>query len=386
MPTSAPDSCRPAVYLAVLLASGLVVLSAAGTLSYRYDPGEQFHQPGSRAAAAALVDGRTLAYGKNLDLRLVLRRLAEESPVPDVLLLGSSVTANARGSMLAGGQTFLNLSVNGGTLVDAVGLLDVYERRGRWPRRVVLWLDGASFDPERRDLRWRSLAAQIDRMSRRLGIAVELPPGQGWLADLRQVLSWSYVTEAARALRRGGGAAGIRLLSGSEEARERVLRPDGSRSWGSFAPDRSAVERAAVEAVVEGYAARLTRFARAPGGLDASPRLRLLEALLAHLASRDVEVTLWTTPLAPGAVAALADRDPEGEVLRAFAELDRGLERTARDHGARFAGKSLPPASPSCGGDGHLDFHHLRDRCLARTLAAALGEAPRQLAREAARP
>jgi len=380
-----PSRCSPVAYLAAFFASFAALLAGAGALSYRYDPGEQFHKPGSRAVAAALLTGESVLYDKNLDLRLVMRTLAARAPVPRVALFGSSVSANASAAEL-GEPRFLNLSVNGGTIVDAVGLLDVYRARGEWPRRVVLWLNGASFDPDKRDLRWLSLASEIRRTSARLGAPVTLPRGQGLAADVRQLLSWSYVSESARAWLRPGGFAHARPVPADWAARTRVLRPDGSRSWGDFDPGVEGAGRSAREAVAQGYAERLTRFARAPGGLAQNPRLALLEGLLAELAGQGVEVTLLTTPFAPAALEALRARGEGAAWLEAFGALDRALARAARAHGAHFAGGSVPrERGRHCGPSGHLDFHHLRDACLAHHLQAALDGGARVAQRPSSR-
>ena len=312
-----------------------------------------------REIARALAAGANVTDFVNYDDRAIEKYLVPlRRGRVDVLALGSSRTQPLTASAFPG-STFVNGSMQGGMLDDAIGVYGLYDHPERRPRRVVL-----NVDPwvERVDARsgWLSVADERDAVLRRAGIPVSPLRDRLKLIHhaLRTLASPEYFRLSVLSFRRHG-PRGVRWrVTDRAQNSEKTKLPNGTVVWSDLPADIAGqvAPRSARLMMRDG---RFPNFDwRKPGQRDA------LERFVQYLRSEGITVTLVLVPFTPEVYDAFV-RTPGIPVP----SVERDLRAMAARTGARVAGSYDPRRAGVVTRD-FFDGTHLRPEPLARLVAS----------------
>jgi hypothetical protein len=340
--------------VALLLVAALPVAFSAWV-----DPGRLVaHRRSEREIARALAAGANVTNFVNYDDRAIEKYLVPlRNGRVDVLALGSSRTQPLTASAFPG-SVFVNGSMQGGMLDDAIGVYGLYDHAERRPRRVVL-----NVDPwvERFDARsgWLSIADERDAVLRRAGIPVSPLRDRLKLIrhTLRTLVSPEYFRMSVFSFRRHGPRGVHWRISDRAQNAEKTKLPNGTVVWSDLPADNA--ERVAPKsATLMMQEGRFPNFDwRKPGRRDA------LERFVRYLQSEGITVTMVLVPFTP-------------EVYDTFVRLpgipvtsvERDLHAMAARTGAQVAGSYDPRRAGVVTRD-FFDGTHLRPEPLARLLS-----------------
>jgi hypothetical protein len=333
-----------------------------------------------REAAAALRPGLAVLDYTNVDERGFQRARLEAIARPRVVAFGSSrimqLTTAAAGA--AAGE-FYNTGMSGATIEDHVAMWAVLLRQGKVPATAIFALDPWIFNAAHEQVRWRVLAAEIDRYRRATEGAGASPLGSldaavyRWY-QARDLLSYAVLRKSAGDVRRAArsrpaaeSAEGRLVAAEADAAGRQLLRADGSlRYEGTVLARPESARRAAAVRYAADLLSRLHDFRWS----DA--RVAELERLWADMRRHGVAVVAFVPPCHPAAWRILGGDERYGRTVRAGA---RELERAAAQLGVVFRDFS-DPASVPCPEEEFHDGDHATVACLDRLLVA-LAASPR---------
>jgi hypothetical protein len=352
-----------AVTLAALLALVVGVNAAGEWLQARRDAA-------LREAAGALRPGLAVLDYTNVDERGFQRARLEAIERPRTVAFGSSrimqLTTAAAGA--AAGE-FYNTGMSGATIEDHVAMWAVLLRQGKVPATAIFALDPWIFNTAHEQVRWRVLAAEIDRYRRATGAggaAALLGPLDEvvyrWY-QARELLSYAVLRKSAGDVRRAARAAasgdGWHVAPEAEAAGGQLLRADGSlRYEGAFLARPPAVRRATAVRYGADLLSKLHDFR-----WDAA-RVADLQGLWTDMRRRGVAVVAFVPPYHPAAWRILGSDE---RFQRTVATGARALERAAAPLGVVF-GDFSDPASVPCREEEFHDGDHATVACLERLL------------------
>ena len=278
----------------VLLA--LVPVALMAGVNYTRDPAGLFGGGLEARIATVLASGHAVRDPGDYNPRLVNRELVRLVPrAPDVIVLGSSRAMHLRASAFAG-RTMRNEAVFGATIEDFMATLGMHDAADAWPREMVLALDPWLLNEFHGLTGWRSVTAEYEYMSRRLGIDPSrgLPAMPPALDRYFELLSPAYFQVALRT-RPGAGRDRHAVLAPDAEVDEVTLLSDGSRVGARTEREmgRADVERAALRDAtppLQGFE-HFSRLAPVPE--------RELELLTRFLLGKGVRVTYKLLPYHP---------------------------------------------------------------------------------------
>jgi hypothetical protein len=360
MPLEPVPRTRGARALIGRVAALLLVAALPVALSAWIDPGHLVPLRGSeREIARALAAGAYVTNFANYDDRAIEKYLVPlRRGRVDVLALGSSRTQPLTASAFPG-SVFVNGSMQGGMLDDAIGVYGLYDHPERRPRRVVL-----NVDPwvERNDARsgWLSIADERDAVLRRAGVSVSPLRDRLKLIRhaLRTLVSPEYFRMSVFSFRRYGPEGLHWRVTDRAQNTEKTKLPNGTVVWSDLPADNA--ERAAPKfASLMMRNGRFPNFDwRAPGQRDA------LERFVKYLRSEGITVTMVLVPFTPEVYDVFV-RLPGAPVT----SVERDLRAMAARTGAQVAGTYDPRRAGVVTRD-FFDGTHLRPEALARLLSS----------------
>ena len=326
------------------------------------------------AAAAAVLDGRYVAFAENLEDRVFqIEYVARRPTAPDAIVFGSSRSMQIRPAAV-GTDSFFNHSAWGSNLIDYLGIFELYERMGSRPKVVVLGVDPWVFNRHNDQTRWWPLAGHSVSMVSRLrqagtvggrpgyeiwlgGQLLEL--GSNLLSKTQLEFSWRVLKDRVS----GASEQATYYVLDSDDSDLWVKRPDGSIRYMKKERDKTAAEllREARE-----FAAQNPIYGfREYMSLD-RVAVRHFEGFVRYLGGHGVEVILFLSPLHPAAYTAAVAR-PENRML---VEAEHYLRKFAGEAGLKVVG-AYDGTRAGCAPDRFIDAHHPDQACVEIMFRAA---------------
>jgi hypothetical protein len=276
-----------------------------------------------------------------------------------VIVFGSSRAMQVRSAMFPGRSMF-NHAVSGATVEDFMAIVGGYDRRGLLPRQVVFECDPWLLNEHNGQQRWRSIAADFDYMSRRLGLTAGWAPlvSRRTAGKYFQLLSPGYFQEALRLFNAN------RSEQPSEGADTQVLLPDGSILYPTIFRERTTAEaRAEARRALAGPIYSLSGF----DALDPNA-IRALDALVDYYQRGNVKVSIVLIPYHPVVFSALQSQ----EQYQLVSASEAYFRKLAASRHLPLAG-SYDPVLSGCDETEFFDGMHPNDRCAGRIIAGLDG-------------
>jgi hypothetical protein len=325
-------------------------------VNYFIDPANLFRHGVEERMAARLLLGQAVPYVLNYDERLVQQSYVQKvRKSADVIVFGSSRVMQVRSAMFPGRSMF-NHAVSGATIEDFIAIAGAYDRRGLLPRQVVFECDPWLFNAHNGQQRWRSIADDVDYMSRRLGLAVGWAPlvSRRTAGKYFQAVSPAYFQEALRHI----GATRSEQLS--ERGDTQLLLADGSILYPTAFRQRTPGEASAdARRALAGPIYSLNEF----DALDPQA-IRALDALVDYYQQAKVKVSIVLIPYHPIVFSALQSQE-QYQLVSASEGYFREL---AASRHLPLAG-SYDPVLSGCDETDFFDGMHPNDRCAGRIIA-----------------
>lgn len=343
-----------------LYAASLAILIAAGTAgvwrtNVAYAP-EMYDTGGMAPAARAFAKGQNYAL---FDLNINIRRLREEhvarfTETPDVVLLGASHWQEAHAGLVRSERMY-NGHVHRDYWEDLLGVVEVYVRNKRLPKRMVIAVRDNQFTPvaQRKDFLWEPGIPNYEKMATRLDIKPQSAwwtfPWQRMKERLSLSMLYTNVTRWYNAPELPHATSELHFKSLD------TLLPDGSILWSAEHMAIFTKERTAAEAASFAEKRRNDPPKVDPKGVAAFDRL------LAFLKAKGVQVVLVHPPFNPQFYDAVQDG-----TYPAGLDKIRGITRDlAQKHGLHVIGEFNPHAV-GCTADMYIDAEHGNPACLQK--------------------
>jgi hypothetical protein len=317
---------------------------------------EMYDESGMVPAAEAFARGENYAV---FDLNINIRRLKEEhvarfTDTPDVVVLGASHWQEAHAGLIRSERMY-NGHIHRDYWEDLLGVVEVYARNNRLPKRMIISIRDNQFMPveARRDFLWEPGIPNYRLMADRLGIekqpAWKTYPYQRMKERLSLAMLFSNVTRwyNANELPHASSEQHFAALD--------TLLPDGSILWSAQHQAIFTQERARKEAL--SFAALKKN---APPKVDPKG-IAAFDSLLAFLKEKGVQVVLVHPPFNPIYYDAV-----QGGTYPAG--LDR-IRQITRDFAAKYDLKIIgefDPAKVGCTSDMYIDAEHGNPTCLQK--------------------
>lgn len=346
---------KPVLY--ALMSVLIIVLGIAGVwkANVAFAP-EMYAQGGMIPAAEAHAAGKNYAV---FDLNLNIRRWKDElvrrlASTPDVVLLGASHWQEAHAGLVRSERMF-NGHVHRDYWEDLLGVVEVYVRNNRLPKRMIIAVRDKQFTPleMRKDFLWEPGIPNYRAMADRLGLAKEdawkTYPYQRMKERLSLSMLFNNVTRWYNAKERPRETAELHFDHLD------TLLPDGSILWSA---DHMAIftpERAKRDALSFAEHARGNPPVVDPRGVEA------FDALLGFLKKQGVQVVLVHPPFNPLFYDAVKN-SPYLEGLDKIRAITSGF---AAKHGLHVIGE-FDPARVGCTADQYIDAEHANPACLRK--------------------
>ncbi len=345
----------PSLYaLATLLIMG-ISMAGVWKANVAFAP-EMYAENGMVPAAEANAAGQSYAV---FDLNLNIRRWKEElvarfKETPDLVVLGASHWQEAHAGLVRSERMF-NGHVHRDYWEDLLGVVEVYVRNNRLPKRMIIAVRDKQFTPldDRKDFLWEPGIPNYRKMADRLGLekqpAWKTYPYQRMKERLSLTMLFNNVTRWFNAVERPHAS------SEDHFAHLDTLLPDGSILWSA---DHMAIftpERSEKEALTFADMARKSPPKIDPKGVAA------FDKLLGFLKEKGVQVVLVHPPFNPIFYDAVQGSDylPGLDKIRS---LTRDL---AAKHGLHVIGE-FDPAKVGCTADQYIDAEHANPACLQK--------------------
>jgi len=317
---------------------------------------EMYDRRGLAPAAKAFAEAKNYAV---FDLNINIRRLREEhvarfTATPDVILLGASHWQEAHAGLIRSERMY-NGHVHRDYWEDLLGVVEVYVRNKRLPKRMIIAVRDNQFTPVqmRKDYLWEPGIANYERMADRLGLERQSAwwtyPWQRMKERLSLSMLFTNVTRWYNASERPHPSDEQRFKSLD------TLLPDGSILWSADHQAIFTAERTARESKDFADRRRNDPPKVDPQGVEAFDRL------LGFLKENGVQVVLVHPPFNPQFYDAVQNGTyPAG--LNKIRKITRDL---AARHGLKIIGE-FDPHRVGCTADMYIDAEHSSPACLQK--------------------
>ena len=343
----------PGLYALAVIMLSLAGLAGVWKANVAFAP-EMYDERGMIPAAKAHAEGKNYAV---FDLNLNIRRWREEQvarfkSTPDVVVLGASHWQEAHAGLIRSERMF-NGHVHRDYWEDLLGVVEVYVRNKRMPKRMIIAVRDNQFMPveARKDFLWEPGIPNYRRMAERLGLPKQPSwktyPWQRMKERLSLAMLYTNVTRWFNAPEHPHAT--------SERHFEHLdtLLPDGSILWSGEHMRFFTQERARAEALAFADSKR-----NAPPPIDPLG-VKSFDALLAYIKVQGTQVVLVHPPFNPIYYDAVKG-SPYMKGLDRIRQLTRDL---AAKHGLHVIGE-FDPAKLGCTSDQYIDAEHANPACL----------------------
>lgn len=343
----------PGLYVLAVLVFVVAGMAAVWKANIAFAP-EMYDERGMVPAAVAHAEGRNYAV---FDLNLNIRRWREEhvarfTETPDVVVLGASHWQEAHAGLIRSERMY-NGHVHRDYWEDLLGVVEVYVRNRRMPKRMIIAIRDNQFRPidSRTDFLWEPGIPNYRRMADRLGLpkqpAWKTYPWQRMKERLSLAMLFANVTRWYNATERPHATDERHF-----EALDTLL-PDGSILWSAEHQRIFTPERTRAESLAFAEAKRNNPPTIDPLGVKS------FDALLSFIKAQGTQVVLVHPPFNPIFYDAVKD-SPYMKGLDRIRQLTRDL---AAKHGLHVIGE-FDPARVGCTADQYIDAEHANPACL----------------------
>lgn len=152
--------------------------------------------------AQHLLDGKNINSLYNYDERKVQTYWVEKlDKTPDITAVGSSRVMQIRKYFFNDNTFFINSGLSGATLEDMYGVIDLYEKHDKLPKKIVLGLDPWILNENNGELRWLPLKENYLNLANKVKVdassyKVLASDIHFQLAKLKEAFSFSYFQES----------------------------------------------------------------------------------------------------------------------------------------------------------------------------------------------
>lgn len=338
---------------ALVLAAGNYGLDADGRWHQRFRIEQQ--------VAAIVLSGRHVQTNANFSLQKVQRLILDGQPhIPDTVIIGSSRVMAVRAEFVQA-PSFLNHGMPSAGLLDMIGILSSYDKRGALPRNIILGVD--PWVAKRQRMQGTRLAPFADH-AQTFASRIPLHLAElGWQAEsLWTLFSTADLRSNLQVLFRSTDPCGDVKARDDDHSPCAVRRPDGSLKWSDTQ------EYIDAQTMAEEAHLALSKRGRLHGfdGFDHvdDKSLAAFAALLRHLQAQGSQVSLMLHPYYPAVPQAQRMRGDWALVT----EIESRIRAIAAPLGITVHG-SYDPKIAGCGTDEFIDLDHAKGSCLARILA-----------------
>jgi hypothetical protein len=353
MPSQMRSSARSYAMACTLFT--LLGIGAVWKGNQTYAP-EMYGTDGMVPAAEAVTKGLNYAV---FDLNLNIRHLRDETvkrmtKTPDVVILGASHWQEAHAGLIKN-LTAYNSHIHRDYWEDPLGVVEIYAKYGRLPKRMIIAIRDNQFVPVslRKDFLWEPGVPYYRDFADRIGLDKEsfwrtLPYDR-----MRAMFSLSMLFDNLS-----------RWYNAPEHPHETadekfdtldVLMADGSIRWARSHDKVFTQERAKREALALAAAKLANPPVVDPKGIEA------FDAMLTFLQKQGVKVYLVHPPFNPTFWQAVQ----KGPYLEALAKIEAVTNKLAGDHGLKVFG-GFNPASVGCSSTDYIDAEHANPHCLQK--------------------
>jgi hypothetical protein len=348
---SAPAGLRRYLLLSTLLTILGLFAVVKGNQIYG---SEMYGADGMVPAAEAAAQGLNYAV---FDLNLNIRHLRDETvkrmtQTPDVVLLGASHWQEAHAGLVTDLKMY-NSHIHRDYWEDPLGVVDIFERHGRLPERMIIAIRDKQFTPvsARTDYLWEPGIPYYEAMAARIGLETEAFWKTLPYQRVRALFSLSMLFENftrwynAEELPHSSKQSHFKALD--------TLLPDGSILWSEEHKKLFTAERRAKMAGDFAAASLAHPPLIDPKGVQA------FDAMFAFLKEKGVKVYLVHPPFNPEFYDAVQGSQ--------YMDGLRLIEKLTQDFADRYGFKvfgSFDPHRLSCVAGDYIDAEHANPRCL----------------------
>ncbi|MBF0504255.1 MAG: hypothetical protein HQL14_04035 [Candidatus Omnitrophica bacterium] len=315
-------------------------------LNILVDPGDMFlEKDHARKTATQLACGKNIGNYRPVDDVLTRKYTIEIMPVSDIVVLGSSRSAEI-GENIFPNKKIMNLWISGGSLLDDLALLSVMDEQKKMPRTLIIGIDPWMFSSEPRR---SETSDDIQKFLKKLGSNYHTKPSfdqSFWI-----ILSLSYFQQAANILFTHDHLFVRRNFPTDENCQklEYTLLKDGTLSWAETYRARTKEEVRQLTIPTVHIGGKMFTF-KPDQALE-----KVMEQMILYLQSRGVEVIFYFPPYHEYAYQWMSLKEKTFKVL----EMDRYFQDLARKLKVRIIG-SFDPRQFDQTGDGFYDSYHAR--------------------------
>lgn len=315
---------------------------------------EMYAEKGMVPFAKAFAEGKNYA---TFDLNINIRKMREEhvarfTETPDVVLVGASHWQEAHAGLVKSERMY-NGHIHRDYWEDLLGVVEVYTRNNRLPKRMIISIRDKQFTPvdDRKDFLWEPGIPAYRDMADRLGIAKQSAwktyPWQRLRERLSLSMLFTNVTRwfNAEELPHATAENHFKALD--------TLLPDGSILWSAEHQAIFTQERARNESIAFAEKSRNSPPLVDPKGVKA------FEKVLDFLKSKGTEVVLVHPPFNP----IFMEHVKGGTYLEGLGRIEALTRDIAARHGLKIIG-SFDPAKVGCTADMYIDAEHGNPACL----------------------
>jgi hypothetical protein len=363
-PAPQKRTTRSVLTYAIAFAAVTVLgMAAVWNANRAYAP-EMYGYGGMVPAAEANAKGLNYAvFDLNLNIRPYREAQIQRMPkAHDVVLLGASHWQEGDKS-IAPGVDFFNSHIHRDYWEDLLGMINLYVKYDRLPKKMIISLRDNQFKPvERRtDFLWEPGIPSYHEMTERLGIEhqnkLKTLPYDRVRALLSLPMLFENVTRWHNAPELPGPTDKKHFKTLD------TLLPDGSIVWSDDHMALFTQERSMKESM-----AFVEKRRNDPPVID-QQGVVAFEKALDFLKEKGVEVTFVKPPFNP----LYYDAVQEGTYAEGLKKIEKLIDDLAARHGIKVIG-SYNPHDIGCTADMYIDAEHSNNTCLKKVLAPFVAE------------
>ena len=314
--------------------------------------------------AQELENGKNVELFGNIREELLHKNLIDhQCVIPDIVILGSSRSLQI-GEASFPNKRVLNHSISGAKLEDYLGLFFCYEKRGVYPKEIILLLDPQLIIPFNND-NWLSIKENTYAMLNQLKISPKIIPSPLIPGFVSNIFSLKYFQKTFAKLFIDTNKELYRTTNNKVSDYELILS-NGEHLWSKST--RSISVRNAKQKAIQDFYNKKCNIIR-----DAPPNNNLkytLDRFIQHLKNKNINITLYFVPFHPFIYQKLIERQ-RSQNLTSIIDLEKNYSDLARKHDLKIIG-SYDPAVVGLDENDFLDGEHIRAEAHERILSQGL--------------
>lgn len=357
---------QAAKHLLLKMLAFMPLLCLVAGVNFRVDPIGIYKKAGNTydsteyRIAQELIAGKRVEIIQKIDDRRVHQFLIEgQSRIPDLIILGSSRAMDIGGG-LTSKTRIMNHALMGAILMDYLGIVSRYEKKGQLPKSMVLLIDPVMFESfDGMEQNWDFKMDAQEQLAR-MGISIRgLPMGalsDRWL----NIVSLSYFQKSIQTWHQLRGRDPYKVVE--DYVAPDMLWPDGRRliDMGGLVSSIK-IRRAAFQHQYTSLMGRHYSVVR-------EEQLKnVLEKFIEYLTARHVDITLCLLPFHP--VEYMSFLEMRGKwVAFDILKLEDYCHGLARKFGLKIVG-SYDPVVYGLENEDFKDGEHLRSAAVNKIIS-----------------